>query len=467
MAPKRRPTAWSERFDSATSELMFEFNASLPYDRRLAAQELRASIAHARMLGKQRIVSRTDSAKIVAGLKVLQRLLARGKLPLDAPEEDIHTLVEKELIRRIGAAGKKLHTARSRNDQVSTVTRLWLRDAISEQQRLLLLLRRALLRQAAKHAATAMPGYTHLQAAQPTTLGHHLHAYDCMLARDHERLADCMRRVNILPLGAAALAGTGFAVAPRMVAEELGFDAVFKNSMDAVADRDYVIEYAHCAAQILLHLSRLGEEIVVWASQPFGFARVADAFSTGSSIMPQKRNPDAAELLRAKAGRALGNLQALMAMAKGQPLTYNKDNQEDKEALFDSVDTASACLAVAAGMVKGLAFDRKRMRAAAEQGYVTATEVADELVRHGATFRDAHAKVAKLVRLAEERGLKLAALPPADIKKITGLEQRQLRAALDIEKVLRGRQSPGSPQPAQVKRAVAAAQRQVERLLSA
>ncbi|MBF2735109.1 MAG: argininosuccinate lyase [Betaproteobacteria bacterium AqS2] len=458
---------WSERFAGATSELMFQFNSSLSYDQRLAAHELRASIAHARMLGRQGIIPKKDAAKIVAGLRLLERLRAAGRLRLDVPEEDIHTLVEKELTRRIGAAGKKLHTARSRNDQVNAVTRLWLRDAIDAQQRLILLLRRALLRQAQAHAATVMPGYTHLQVAQPTTLGHHLHAYDCMLARDAARLADCRRRVNVLPLGAAALAGTGFAIDPRMVAKELGFDSIFANSMDAVADRDYAIEYAHCAAQLLLHLSRLGEEIVIWASQPFGFVRVADAFSTGSSIMPQKRNPDAAELLRGKAGRALGALQALMTMVKGQPLTYNKDNQEDKEALFDSAATAASCLQVAAPMVASLEFDAGRMRAAAEQGYAAATELADALVRKGVSFRSAHARVARLVRLAESRGLALAELPAAEARRATGLTAAELRAALTIDRVLAGRRSPGSPQPKQVARAAARELRRVEKLLAA
>ena len=460
-----KSTTWSPRFDEPVDALMTKFNASIPFDQQLLDQELRASIAHARMLGATGIIDAADSDAIIAGLERLTAAAAAGSFSWSLADEDIHTAVERRLTEDIGAAGKRLHTARSRNDQVSTVTRLWLREQIDGQLQRLAQARLALLEQAQRNLTTVMPGFTHLQVAQPTTLAHHLHAHACMLARDSERLGDCRRRVNLLPLGAVALAGTSLPIAPQQVAQELGFAGLCPNSMDAVADRDYAIEYAAAAALVMTHLSRLGEELVIWSSQPFSFVRFADAYSTGSSVMPQKRNPDAAELLRGKVGRVCGHLVALLNMVKGQPLAYNKDNQEDKEALFDTAATVSISLEVTAGMVAVLEFNPVAMRQMAELGYATATDLADLLVRNGMPFRDAHGKVAAAVNAAEKAGVALADLPAADLERITGLEASVARQALDLDAAVTARAGPGGPAPAtlavQLAADVAAANKQL------
>ena len=373
--------------------------------------------------------------------------------------------MEKSLTRDIGEIGKKLHTARSRNDQVATATRLWLRKRIDVQLRLLAQTRKALLNKAQLHTDTLMPGFTHLQVAQPTTLGHHLHAYACMLERDAQRLRETRARTNILPLGAAALAGTSHAIEPGQVADELGFDGLCKNSMDAVSDRDYILDYLSCASVAMIHLSRIGEEIVIWCSQPFGFAHVPDSFSTGSSIMPQKRNPDAAELIRGKSGRVLGHLMATLAMLKGQPLAYNKDNQEDKEALFDVSDTLEACLEIAAPMIKGLRFDRKAMKAALEKGYATATELADLLVKKGVPFRDAHSMVSRAVRKAEQANMPLSELPSSELEKITNVRLPGLKQHLNEMSAVNSRTSPGGPSPRMMKSEIRSALKRVEKEL--
>lgn len=440
--------AWSARFDLPVSELMHGFNASLPFDRRLAPHDIRASIAHARMLGAQAIIPAAESAAIIAGLEQLAVEIAAGNHVWDEADEDVHGAVERVLTERIGDAGKRLHTARSRNDQVSTDLRLWLREEIDAQLGALATLRVALLDQALVHVETIMPGMTHLQIAQPTTLAHHLHAHACMLERDSQRLRECRARVNLLPLGAAAFAGTSFPVDPDAVATELGFAGLCPNTMDAVADRDFAIESAAAAALLMVHLSRLCEEIVIWSSQPFGFVRVADAYCTGSSIMPQKRNPDAAELVRGKAGRVVGHAVALLLMAKGQPLAYNKDNQEDKEALFDCVDTVRMCLAVMAGMVNTLEFNRERMAALADTGFATATDLADHLVRNGMPFRDAHGVVAAAVKAAEARQVSLAGLADEELTQLADLPVAGLRQALDAAAAVRNRAGPGAPAPA-------------------
>lgn len=446
---------WSARFDRPVDALMVQFNASIGFDHRMLKEEIEASAAHARMLGRQQIISKKDCRAILAGLKRLAKQAESGSFKWRLADEDIHTAVERRLTKDIGEAGKRLHTARSRNDQVATVTRMWLRNRIDGQLVSLARCRVALLKQAQKNLDTLMPGYTHLQAAQPTTLAHHLHAHACMLGRDGERLRQARVRVNRLPLGAAALAGTGFAIDPKSVARDLGFDGLCENSMDAVADRDFVADYLAAASVLMVHLSRFCEELVIWCSQPFAFARVPDGFSTGSSIMPQKRNPDAAELIRGKSGRVIGHLVSLLAMAKAQPLAYNKDNQEDKEALFDASDTVGSCLAVFAPMVAGLQFDARAMKAALAKGFVTATDLADLLVRKGMGFRDAHAKVAEAVRAAEEQGVSLAGLPGRELERITGIKAKDARASLDEKAAVNARKSPGGPAVAVMRKAVA------------
>src|SRR5438105_1144635 len=345
---------WSGRFGEPMSERMQRFNASVDFDRRLASADIAGSLAHARMLAATGVLSAADLAAIERGLKEIEGEIERGEFVWTRALEDVHFNIESRLTALVGDAGKRLHTARSRNDQVATDLRLWLRDVIDAMTESLRALRAALIDLAEKHADTIMPGYTHLQVAQPVTLGHHLLAYEAMLARDAERLVDCRHRVNRLPLGSAALAGTGFPIDRQRVATELGFEALCSNSLDAVSDRDFAIEFAAAAALIMIHLSRFAEELVLWANPRFGFVIIADRFCTGSSIMPQKRNPDVAELVRGKSARVIGHLTALLVLMKGQPLAYNKDNQEDKEPLFDTVDTLKESLCVFAGMVAGI-----------------------------------------------------------------------------------------------------------------
>ena len=445
---------WSARFDGPINKLMESFNASIDFDRRMLKEELAASAAHARMLGMQGIISEQDCDAILSGLGRLAEQERSGSFAWTQADEDVHTAVERRLTEDIGDAGKRLHTARSRNDQVATVTRMWLRERMDEQMTMLAKARVALLRQAERHLETVMPGFTHLQVAQPTTLAHHLHAHSCMFKRDSERLAQCRDRLNTLPLGAGALAGTSFPISPADVAKELGFDRLCENSMDAVSDRDFAIDYLGAASTIMVHLSRACEEIVIWCSQPFSFARVSDSFSTGSSIMPQKRNPDAAELIRGKAGRVIGHLVGLLGTVKAQPLAYNKDNQEDKEALFDASDTVEACLSVFALMVESLRFDEKAMDTALAKGYATATELADLLVRKGVPFRDAHAKVAETVNAAETQGVSLSGLSDEDLGRITGIDPVLARSSLDPTEAVRARKSPGGPSPTVMEAAI-------------
>ena len=445
---------WSARFTSPTSELMHNFNSSLPFDRRLAIHDITVSIAHANMLGKSKIISKKDASLIVKGLKQIKKSIQTGKFVWNEKDEDVHSAIERVLTKKIGVAGKKLHTARSRNDQISTDLRLWLRDEIDIILVLLAKLRLALLKQATQHVNTLMPGMTHLQIAQPTTLAHHLHAHVCMLERDSQRLLQARSRTNLLPLGAAAFAGTSFNINPQSVAKELGFEGLCPNTMDAVADRDFAIEAAFICSLVVMHLSRLCEEIVIWSSQPFSFVRVDDAFSTGSSIMPQKRNPDAAELVRAKTGRSTGNLISLLIQGKAQPLAYNKDNQEDKEALFDSIDTTRQCLEVMTQMTKGLQFDVKRLAKTANQGFVTATDLADCLVREGVAFRDAHAIVAKTVALAEKQKVLLEQLSDKQLTKLTGIDASKVRKSLSVKHALKARKGTGAPAPSSMKLAL-------------
>jgi argininosuccinate lyase len=446
------------------SERMQRFNASVDFDRRLASADIAGSLAHARMLAATGVLSTADLAAIERGLRQIEGEVERGEFVWTRALEDVHLNIEHRLTALVGDAGKRLHTARSRNDQVATDMRLWLRGAVDALTVQLRALRAALIDLAEKHADTIMPGFTHLQVAQPVTFGHHLLAYEAMLARDAERLADCRRRINRLPLGSAALAGTSYPIDRQRVAEELGFEALCSNSLDAVSDRDFAIEFAAAAALIMVHLSRFAEELVVWSSPRFGFVTIADRFCTGSSIMPQKKNPDAAELVRGKTARVIGHLTALLVLMKAQPLAYNKDNQEDKEPLFDTVDTLADCLAIMTELVEtGLAPVPARMRAAASEGFATATDLADYLARKGVPFRDAHEAVAQAVRHAEQKGCDLAELPLADLQRFAPLVGEDVFRALTLEGSVASRDHPGGTAPARVLAAAQAARAALDR----
>ncbi|HTP96937.1 MAG TPA: argininosuccinate lyase [Burkholderiales bacterium] len=461
MPSRKKPNRklWSGRFSEPVAELTRRYTASVDFDRRLAPFDIAGSLAHARMLEANGIIARRDLAAIERGLARIRAEVEAGRFRWSDDAEDVHLNIERRLTRLVGDAGKRLHTARSRNDQVATDIRLYLRDAIDGIAQLVRALQSRLLDLAEAHAATVMPGFTHMQVAQPVTFGHHLMAYFEMFRRDAARLADCRRRVNQLPLGAAALAGTGFPIDRRRVARELGFDGVCENSLDAVSDRDFAIEFAACAALIMTHLSRLCEELVLWASPRFGFVALADRFCTGSSIMPQKKNPDVAELTRGKTGRVNGHLVALLTLMKAQPLAYNRDNQEDKEPLFDTVDTLSAALRICAEMLGGVRADAQAMRRAALEGHATATDLADYLVRKGMAFRDAHGVVARTVRLAESRRCDLADLPLAELRRFSPLIGKDVYALLTLEGSVASRDHVGGTAPRQVRAAIARARR--------
>ncbi len=446
---------WSGRFDEPVDALVQRFTASVGFDRRLATVDIEASLAHARMLAACGVIARGDLADIERGMQAVRAEIESGAFGWSLEAEDVHTNIERRLIELVGEAGKRLHTARSRNDQVATDVRLWLRAEIDAIDDALGRLQDALLAQAERHAALVMPGFTHLQVAQPVTFGHHLMAYVEMLERDRARFAECRRRVNVLPLGAAALAGTTFPIDRARVAKELGFEAVAANSLDAVSDRDFAVEFCAHAALAMVHLSRLAEEIVLWMSPRFGFVRLPDRFCTGSSIMPQKKNPDVPELVRGKSARVLGDLVALLALMKSQPLAYNKDNQEDKEPLFDAADTLRDSLTVFAALVAGIEPVPDAMRAAALEGFATATDLADYLVRKGVPFRDAHGAVARAVREAEAVGCDLSGLPLAVLKRFSSAIGEDVFAALSLEGSVAARDHVGGTAPRQVKAAIA------------
>jgi argininosuccinate lyase len=448
---------WSGRFTEPVSELVKRFTASVGFDYRLAEWDIAGSLAHARMLSAVGVLTREDLSDIERGMAAIRAEIAGGAFAWSIDLEDVHTNIEKRLTALVGDAGKRLHTARSRNDQVATDIRLYLRAAIDQIIALIKGLQSALVDTADKNAAVIMPGFTHLQVAQPVTLGHHLLAYFEMLERDVERLRDCRRRVNRLPLGSAALAGTSFPIDRAMVARELGFEAVSRNSLDAVSDRDFAIEFCAAAALVMTHLSRLSEELILWMSPRFGFIDLADRFCTGSSIMPQKKNPDVAELVRGKTGRVNGHLVGLLTLMKGQPLAYNKDNQEDKEPLFDTVDTLVMTLTIYADMIGGIEVDAGRMRAAASEGFATATDLADYLVKKGAPFRDAHEAVARAVRHAEARGCDLAALPLPELQAFSPAIGEDVYRVLALEGSVASRNHLGGTAPEQVKSAARAA----------
>jgi argininosuccinate lyase len=456
---KTRNQPWSGRFAEPVTALVQRFTASVSFDRRLAAFDIEASVAHARMLHAVGIIGKTDLAAIEKGLAQIRSEIDAGTFPWSDAHEDVHLNIERRLIELVGEPGKRLHTARSRNDQVATDLRLFLRSAIDRTLALVQSLQRRLLDLADAHADTVMPGYTHLQVAQPVTFGHHLLAYFEMLARDAQRLTDCRGRVNRLPLGAAALAGTSFPIDRQQVAQALGFEGLCENSIDAVSDRDFAIEFCACAALAMTHLSRFCEELILWANPAFGFVEIADGFSTGSSIMPQKRNPDVAELIRGKTGRVNGHLVALLTLMKGQPLAYNRDNQEDKEPLFDVVDTLTACLAVLAEMLGGIKVNREAMAAAARQGHATATDLAEYLVRKGVAFREAHEAVAQAVRFAESRHCGLADLKLPELQRFSSAIAQDVHDALTLEGSLKSRSHPGGTAPARVKAAIARARK--------
>ncbi|WP_432201922.1 argininosuccinate lyase [Erythrobacter sp. W53] len=446
---------WGGRFAEGPSAIMREINASIPFDKQLWRQDIAGSRAHIAMLAAQGIVSAEDAVTIDGGLEQIAAEYERDGVPEDWDLEDIHMTVEARLSELIGPVAGRLHTARSRNDQVATDFRLWVRDAMERADAGLAALQRALVTRAGEHTGSIMPGFTHLQTAQPVTLGHHLMAYYEMTSRDRSRFADARARLNECPLGSAALAGTGFPIDRQATSDALGFGAPTRNSLDAVSDRDFALDYLMAASQCALHLSRLAEEMILWASQPFGFIRLPDTLSTGSSIMPQKKNPDAAELVRGHAGRIIGCATSLMITMKGLPLAYSKDMQDDKPPVFEAAGLLDLCLAAMAGMVADSAFDTVRMRAAAEAGYATATDLADWLVTEaGIPFREAHHITGAAVKLAEERKVALDALPLTDLRAIDARIDERVFAALSVESSVAARSSYGGTAPEQVKQRV-------------
>ncbi len=447
----RKHSGWSGRFSEPVADFVLRYTASVAFDRRLALADIEGSLAHAAMLARVGVLSTADLADIERGLATIRGEIERGEFDWQLALEDVHLNIERRLTELVGDAGKRLHTGRSRNDQVATDVRLWLRAEIDRIVGALGAVQRALVEQAAAHVDTVMPGFTHLQVAQPVSFGHHLLAYVEMFERDRERLLDARRRVNRLPLGAAALAGTTFPIDRAFVADRLGFEALCENSLDAVSDRDFAIEFVAAATLVMTHVSRLAEELVLWMSPRFAFVRLPDRFTTGSSIMPQKKNPDVPELARGKTGRVVGHLTALLVLMKGQPLAYNKDNQEDKEPLFDTVDTVLDTLRAFAEMIPGIEADRAAMRRAAEEGYSTATDLADYLVKKGLPFRDAHEAVAKAVRLAVERGCDLAALPLAELQALAPQVDGDVFDRLTLAGSLAARDHVGGTSPRQVR----------------
>ena len=451
MPKAKTNSAWGGRFQESTDAFVAEFTASVGFDQRLAQEDITGSRAHAAMLVKQGVLSEADGDAIARGLDAIADEIARGAFVWDTALEDVHMNIEKRLTDRIGDAGKRLHTGRSRNDQVATDIRLYTRAAIDRILGEIRRLQAAIVALAEREAETIMPGFTHLQVAQPVTFGHHLMAWYEMLARDAGRFRDCRERLNQSPLGAAALAGTTYPIDRHMTAAALGFAAPCANSFDAVSDRDFAIESAAAAATLMMHLSRIAEELIIWNSAAYRFIELPDRFCTGSSIMPQKKNPDVPELVRGKTGRVYGHLVALLTLMKSQPLAYNKDNQEDKEPLFDTLDTVLACLRAFADMIPAIEANREAMYRAAGAGYSTATDLADYLVRHGVPFRDAHEIVGRAVHLAIERDCTLDALPLADLQALSPAITEDVYQSLTLEGSVNARDHFGGTAPAQVK----------------
>ncbi len=457
MASIQDNETWSGRFSEPVAELVKRYTASVDFDQKLALFDIQGSLAHAQMLCACGIINDQDLADIRRGLGAIQDEIVAGDFIWSLDLEDVHLNIEKRLTTLVGDAGKRLHTGRSRNDQVATDVRLYLRSAIDDLLLLINKLQTSFVDLAEHHTHTIMPGFTHLQVAQPISFAHHLMAYYEMLGRDAERLQDCRKRVSRLPLGAAALAGTSYPINRQMVADLLGFDGVCENSLDAVSDRDFAIEFTACAALIMTHLSRCSEELILWMSPMVGFIDIADRFCTGSSIMPQKKNPDVPELVRGKTGRINGHLVALLTLMKGQPLAYNKDNQEDKEPLFDTVDTLTQTLRIYADMITGITVKPEAMRRAALQGYATATDLADYLVKKGLPFRDAHEAVALAVRFAEQKSVDLSDISLAELKDFSPLIEDDIYQVLSLEGSLASRNHIGGTAPNQVQAAISRA----------
>ncbi|MBY0499026.1 MAG: argininosuccinate lyase [Nitrosomonas sp.] len=445
---------WSGRFNEPVSALVERYTASVDFDQRLAEYDIQGSLAHAQMLAEQGIISNEDFTAIRHGLYQIRDEIRLHQFTWLQELEDVHLNIEKRLTTLVGDAGKRLHTGRSRNDQVATDIRLFLRTSIDEITNLIKAMQVALLNLAEQHIHTIMPGFTHLQVAQPVSFGHHLMAYFEMLKRDSERLNDCRKRVNQLPLGAAALAGTSYPINRERVAQLLSFESVCQNSLDAVSDRDFAIEFCACAALIMTHLSRMSEEFILWMNPAFGFIQLADRFCTGSSIMPQKKNPDVPELVRGKTGRVNGHLIALLTLMKAQPLAYNKDNQEDKEPLFDTVDTLTDTLRIYADMLTGVQVNQQVMRRSALHGYATATDLADYLTKKGIPFRDAHEIVAKTVRFAEQKDCDLSDLALDELQKFSPQIEFDIFAVLTLEGSMQSRKHTGGTAPEQVQAAI-------------
>ena len=446
---------WTGRTDGVTSKIADDFNSSISFDSKMYKEDIEGSIAHAMMLAKQGIIAKSEKNILIDGLASILEDLESGKLEIDLTAEDIHMFVEQVLTERVGETGKKLHTARSRNDQVALDVRMYLKNRITEIRAEISNLLQVLCDMAEKHAQTIMPGYTHLQRAQPVTFGHHLMAYASMFLRDDGRLADCYKRMNVLPLGSCALAGTTYPIDRGMVAELLGFDGVCFNSMDGVSDRDFVIELASAIATLMMHLSRFSEEVIAWCSWEFKFLELDDAYSTGSSIMPQKKNPDIAELVRGKTGRAYGNLMTILTVMKGIPLAYNKDMQEDKECIFDSVQTVLMCLPIFTDMLKTATVLEDHMAKAAEKGFINATDVADYLTKKGVPFRTAYKITGELVAQCIDKGCTLNALPLEDYKAKDNAFEDDVYQAIDMKNCVQKRTSYGGPAWESVKKQIA------------
>ena len=447
---------WSGRFTGQTEEAAAQFHSSIGFDKKLYRYDIKGSIAHARMLGKQNIIPKQDADEIVKTLSDILDDIETGALKIDLTAEDIHSFVESELVSRIGDAGRRLHTGRSRNDQVALDTRMYAREEIDITGTLLETLLETLLATARKHVSSVMPGFTHMQKAQPVTLAHHILAYFQMFKRDFERLSDCRRRVNVMPLGSGALAATTYPLDREFVKEELGFAEITANSLDAVSDRDFCVEFVSCLSMIMMHLSRFCEELILWLTDSFNFIEISDAYSTGSSIMPQKKNPDMAELIRGKTGRVFGNLTGLLTVMKGLPLAYNKDIQEDKEAVFDAVETTKNCLTVFTGMFGGLVFNTSVMRDSAAKAYTNATDAADWLVKKGLPFREAHEITGRLVLYAIGKKTPLEKLTLDELRSLSGVFDETFYQAVSVEACVNGRDLPGGTAEKAVLKAIEA-----------
>ncbi len=445
---------WGGRFQKNTDKKVDDFNSSIRFDSRMYKQDIKGSIAHAKMLGKQGIIPAEDSEKIVNGLRDILEDIEQGKVEFEIDAEDIHMNVEKILTERIGEAGKRLHTGRSRNDQVALDIRMYLMDEIDEISAMLMHAEEVILGLAEEHTKTVMPGYTHLQKAQPITFAHHLCAYSAMFKRDLERLGDCKKRTNTMPLGSGALAATTYPLDREYVASELGFDRVTLNSLDGVSDRDFVIELASCLSMIMMHLSRFSEELILWSSHEFSFVEMDDAFSTGSSIMPQKKNPDVAELIRGKTGRVYGHLMGLLTTMKGLPLAYNKDMQEDKEPIFDAIDTVKLCLPVFCDMIATMKVNKGKMLSGAKGGFTNATDAADYLVKKGMPFREAHSVIGRMVFYAIDKNKALDELTMAELKEFSDIIEEDFYEAISMETCVNDRKIIGGPAEESVKNTI-------------